>query len=46
VLPHMTMQDMNRQLSTIYRVVIHPKHRTVEVGARLTRETLPLAGTP
>ena len=41
----MTMQDMNRQLSTINRVVIHPKYRTVGLGARLIRETLPLAGT-
>jgi ABC-type ATPase with predicted acetyltransferase domain len=40
------MQDMNRQLSTINRVVIHPKYRTVGLGVRLIRETLPLAGTP
>ena len=39
------MQDMNRQLSTINRVVIHPKYRTVGLGAKLIRETLPLAGT-
>ena len=45
VLPRMTMQEMNRQLSTINRVVIHPKYRTVGLGARLIRETLPLAGT-
>jgi GNAT superfamily N-acetyltransferase len=45
VLPRMTMQDMNRQLSTINRVVIHPKYRTVGLGAKLIRETLPLAGT-
>jgi ABC-type ATPase with predicted acetyltransferase domain len=46
VLPRMTMQELNRQLSTINRVVIHPKYRTVGLGARLIRETLPLAGTP
>jgi GNAT superfamily N-acetyltransferase len=46
VLPRMTMQEMNRHLSTINRVVIHPKYRTVGLGARLIRETLPLAGTP
>ena len=40
------MQDMKRQLSTINRVVIHPKYRTVGLGAKLIRETLPLAGTP
>jgi hypothetical protein len=41
----MTMQEINQQLSTINRVVIHPKYRTVGLGARLIRETLPLAGT-
>jgi hypothetical protein len=40
------MQDMNRQLSTINRVVIHPKYRTIGLGAKLIRETLPLASTP
>jgi ABC-type transport system involved in cytochrome c biogenesis ATPase subunit len=45
VLPRMTMQEMNAKLSTINRVVIHPKYRTVGLGARLIRETLPLAGT-
>src|SRR5664280_514712 len=45
VLPRMNMQELNRQLSTINRVVIHPKYRTVGLGARLIRETLPLAGT-
>ena len=45
MLPRMTMQDMNRQLSTINRVVIHPKYRTIGLGAKLIRETLPLAGT-
>ena len=46
MLPRMTMQEMNTKLSTINRVVIHPKYRTVGLGARLIRETLPLAGTP
>ena len=36
---------MNAKLSTINRVVIHPKYRTAGLGARLIRETLPLAGT-
>jgi hypothetical protein len=40
------MQEINMQLSTINRVVIHPKYRTVGLGAKLIRETLPLAGTP
>jgi ABC-type ATPase with predicted acetyltransferase domain len=45
VLPRMTMQEINLQLSTINRVVIHPKYRTVGLGAKLIRESLPLAGT-
>jgi ABC-type ATPase with predicted acetyltransferase domain len=46
VLHHMTMQEINKHLSTINRVVIHPKYRTIGLGAKLIRETLPKAGTP
>ena len=42
----MTMQDLNQKLSIINRVVIHPKYRSIGLGAKLIRETLPLAGTP
>jgi ABC-type ATPase with predicted acetyltransferase domain len=42
----MTIQEMNKQLSIINRVVIHPKYRTIGLGAKLIRETLPLTGTP
>lgn len=28
------------------RVVVHPKYRTIGLGQRLVRETLPRAGTP
>ena len=42
----MTMQEINQQLSTINRIVIHPKYRTIGLGAKLIRETLPQAGTP
>jgi ABC-type transport system involved in cytochrome c biogenesis ATPase subunit len=45
VLPRMTMQETNQQLSTINRVVIHPKYRTIGLGAKLIRETLPIVGT-
>ena len=45
-LPRMTMQEMNKQLSTINRIVIHPKYRTIGLGAKLIQETLPQAGTP
>jgi ABC-type ATPase with predicted acetyltransferase domain len=37
---------MNKQLSIINRVVIHPKYRTIGLGAKLIHDTLPLAGTP
>ena len=46
VLPRMTMQEINKQLSTINRVVIHPKYRTIGLGAKLISETLPIVGTP
>ena len=46
VLPHMSMQELNEKLSIINRVVIHPKYRTIGLGARIIRETLALAGTP
>jgi ABC-type transport system involved in cytochrome c biogenesis ATPase subunit/GNAT superfamily N-acetyltransferase len=46
VLPCMSLQEINKQLSIISRVVIHPKYRTIGLGAKLISETLPLAGTP
>ena len=46
MLPHMTMQELNQKLSIINRVVIHPKYRTIGLGAKLIMETLPFAGTP
>ncbi|MCW3983644.1 MAG: hypothetical protein NWE96_06565 [Candidatus Bathyarchaeota archaeon] len=45
VLPKMTIQELNKQLSIINRVVIHPKYRTIGIGAKLIRETMPLVGT-
>jgi ABC-type lipoprotein export system ATPase subunit len=36
---------LQRDLSVISRVVVHPKYRSVGLGCRLVRETLPLAGT-
>jgi ABC-type ATPase with predicted acetyltransferase domain len=46
VLPRMSIQELNKQLSIINRVVIHPKYRTIGLGAKLIRETLLLVGTP
>jgi len=45
VLPKMSMKELNKKLSIITRVVIHPKYRTIGLGIKLVRETLPLAGT-
>ncbi len=46
VLPRMTIQEMNKQLSIINRVVIHPKYRTIGLGAKLIHDTLQMVGTP
>ena len=46
VLPRITIREMNKQLSIISRVVIHPKYRTIGLGAKLIHETLPLVSTP
>ncbi len=46
VLPRMSMRELNDQVSVINRVVVHPKYRTIGLGAKLIRETLPLVGTP
>jgi len=46
MLPRMTIKELNQKLSIINRVVIHPKYRTIGLGAKLIRETLPLVGTP
>jgi ABC-type ATPase with predicted acetyltransferase domain len=46
VLPRMSIQEMNQKLSIINRVVIHPKYRTIGLGAKLIRETLLMVGTP
>ncbi|MBT0160705.1 hypothetical protein G4O51_12065 [Candidatus Bathyarchaeota archaeon A05DMB-2] len=40
------MSELNEKLSIINRVVVHPKYRSIGLGAKLIRETLPLAGTP
>ena len=46
VLPKMTMEELNEKLSTISRVVVHPKYRTIGLGEKLVRETLSLVETP
>jgi ABC-type lipoprotein export system ATPase subunit len=39
-------QKLQKEMSTISRVVIHPKYRTIGLGAKIVRETLAKAGTP
>jgi len=45
-LPHMPLRELNTKLSNIMRVVVHPKYRTIGLGQKLVRETLPHCGTP
>jgi GNAT superfamily N-acetyltransferase len=45
MMPQMSMKEMNQKLSSISRVVVHPKYRTVGLGSKLIRDTLSLAGT-
>jgi GNAT superfamily N-acetyltransferase len=41
-----TLKQLQQEISTISRVVIHPKYRSIGLGAKLVNETLPQAGTP
>jgi ABC-type ATPase with predicted acetyltransferase domain len=41
-----TIQQLQQQISTITRVIIHPKYRSTGLGTKLVHETLPQAGTP
>ncbi len=45
VLPKISMQELNKKLSVISQVVVHPKYRTISLGVKLVRDTLALAGT-
>jgi ABC-type ATPase with predicted acetyltransferase domain len=45
-LPKISMKKLNQKLSVIMRVVVHPKYRTIGLGIKLVKETLPLAPTP
>jgi len=43
---NLSIQEVNRNLTRISRVVVHPKYRTIGLGVKLVKETLPLAGKP
>jgi ABC-type ATPase with predicted acetyltransferase domain len=40
------IQQLQHEVSAISRVVIHPKYRSISLGAKLVSETLAHAGTP
>ena len=43
---HIPIREANRILAQISRVVIHPKYRSIGLGVKLVKETLPLVGRP
>jgi ABC-type ATPase with predicted acetyltransferase domain len=45
VLPKMSVKDLNKNVSIISRIVIHPKYRSISLGSRLIRDTLAKVGT-
>jgi ABC-type ATPase with predicted acetyltransferase domain len=42
----LSVKELNEKLLTITRVIVHPKYRTIGLGVKLLKETLPLAGKP
>ena len=40
------LEEVNRKVAMISRVVLHPKYRSIGLGTRLVKETLPLVGRP
>ena len=46
VLPKMDLKELNQKLALISRIVVHPKYRTIGLGEKLIRDSLPLVGVP
>jgi ABC-type ATPase with predicted acetyltransferase domain len=42
----LSLAEVNESLTTISRVILHPKYRSIGLGIRLVEETLPLVGRP
>jgi len=42
----LTAKWLNKNLSTISRVILHPKYRSMGLGAALVKETLAKTGIP
>jgi len=43
---HVPVVELNRDFALISRVVLHPKYRSVGLGVKLVRETLPMISRP
>ena len=41
-----TLRELQKDVSLISRVVVHPKYRSIGLGEKLVQETLNLCGTP
>ena len=41
-----TPQEVNKKFAIISRVVVHPKYRTIGLGVKLVKETMPRVGLP
>ncbi len=40
------IQQLQKKMSIISRVIVHPKYRSIGLGEKIVKETLPQAGTP
>jgi len=40
------IKEVNERIATISRVILHPKYRSVGLGVKTVKETLPLIGRP
>jgi ABC-type transport system involved in cytochrome c biogenesis ATPase subunit/GNAT superfamily N-acetyltransferase len=45
MLPKIGMKELNEKVSNISRIVVHPKYRSIGLGAKLVKDTLSLVGT-
>lgn len=46
VLPKMNLKEVNQNLAMISRIVVHPKYRSIGLGEKLIRDSLPQVGVP
>jgi ABC-type transport system involved in cytochrome c biogenesis ATPase subunit/N-acetylglutamate synthase-like GNAT family acetyltransferase len=42
----LSIDELNKKVTSISRVIVHPKYRTIGLGVKLVSETLPLAERP